>query len=94
MPHECELEFYKVYTKSNCEQECRTKITLNSCGCVEYYMPRNKSTKICGIADENCFLNAEELFEGLKFTCKCLEPCNTIKYDVRVRKVDTYNDKL
>jgi acid-sensing ion channel, other len=33
------LRFFKYYTQNNCEIECVAKLTLESCGCLKFYMP-------------------------------------------------------
>lgn len=40
---ERELNFFKFYTKNNCELECLANYTLKQCGCVQFSMPRTKS---------------------------------------------------
>lgn len=37
---EKKLKFFKIYTKVNCEHECLSELTLNSCNCVPFYMIR------------------------------------------------------
>lgn len=34
------LQFFKIYTKNNCEIECLANFTLAKCGCVKFSMPR------------------------------------------------------
>lgn len=41
------LQFYKIYTKNNCIQECVRNMTLKTCECVQFYMPRNNSSQLC-----------------------------------------------
>ncbi|XP_070498708.1 uncharacterized protein [Chironomus tepperi] len=84
LPNEYNLKFLKTYTKVNCEHECLAQMTLDTCGCVQFFMIRNETTRICGIADEKCFLNIENEFESLKFPCKCYDACETIDYDVKM----------
>lgn len=38
--HENPLNFFKLYTKENCELECLANYSLLLCGCVPYWMPR------------------------------------------------------
>ncbi|KAJ3617449.1 hypothetical protein MTP99_007165 [Tenebrio molitor] len=40
---------------------------MQMCGCVDFYMPREKNTKICGATKKNCMLQAEDylLSEGI-----------------------------
>lgn len=33
------LKYFLVYSQSNCLLECFTNFTLETCGCVYYYMP-------------------------------------------------------
>jgi acid-sensing ion channel, other len=80
------LKFFKVYNRANCEHECLAQITLNACNCVQFYMVRNSSTRICGVADEKCFRKIEESFEVEKEKCKCLQPCERVKYEVEVER--------
>lgn len=37
---EKKLEYFKIYTKSNCEQECFSKNAYKTCGCVPFYVIR------------------------------------------------------
>lgn len=38
LPGEKELSFFKIYTKTNCEQECLSEATSKKCGCVPFYL--------------------------------------------------------
>jgi amiloride-sensitive sodium channel len=38
-PDERQLKFFQMYTKSNCEFECLTNLTLRYCNCSTFYMP-------------------------------------------------------
>lgn len=37
---ERKLFFFKIYSKANCEQECFSRVSLQTCGCVPFYMIR------------------------------------------------------
>jgi hypothetical protein len=84
LPGERKLEFFKVYNRPNCEHECLANAMLEVCSCVEFYMVRNKTTRICGAIDENCFKRVEKLFQTLKASCKCYHSCEKVKYDVKL----------
>lgn len=58
------LKYFKAYTQSNCKLECLTNFTLQSCGCVKFSMPRDKSakTKVCDLSKIDCWSKAEKLF--------------------------------
>ncbi|CAG9859505.1 unnamed protein product [Phyllotreta striolata] len=62
-PDEKELKFFKLYTARNCALECLTNYTLNICGCVNFYMPRDNATEMCGIGKANCMKDAQFNFE-------------------------------
>jgi hypothetical protein len=87
MNGEKQLNFFKKYNRINCEHECLSLMTLNSCHCVQFHMARNQSTNVCGSLDKKCFKQIEEKFPLIKKYCKCYEPCETIKY-----LVDVYRD--
>lgn len=36
---ERQLKFFKRYSKTNCEVECLTNKTIDTCGCSLYWMP-------------------------------------------------------
>jgi acid-sensing ion channel, other len=56
---EKKLQFFKIYSKSNCELECKTRFILKSCGCVKFSMPRDNQTTICGNSQIQCIHQAE-----------------------------------
>ncbi|KAJ8916815.1 hypothetical protein NQ315_005822 [Exocentrus adspersus] len=62
-PKEKELKFFKIYTSLNCKLECLTNFTLHQCGCVNFYMPRDNSTSICGNGKSRCMKKAEQLLQ-------------------------------
>lgn len=43
---ERQLRFYQFYSQHNCEAECLTNYSLNACGCVHAWMPRERE-KYC-----------------------------------------------
>ena len=57
---------------------------LNHCGCVEFFMIRNSSTRICSANEKNCYKKAEDDFEEQKNSCGCLFPCDYVKYDFEI----------
>ncbi|CAG9811156.1 unnamed protein product [Chironomus riparius] len=80
MENEKVLKFFKVYTKNNCENECLTDFMLSRCGCVEFFMIRNSSTRICSANEQSCYKKAAEDFEEQKSFCECFQPCEYINY--------------
>lgn len=43
---EKKLEYFKIYTKSNCEQECLSMATYDACGCVPFFLIRTFIRKL------------------------------------------------
>lgn len=98
------LQFFKVYTQSNCELECLANFTLARCNCVKFSMPRTNSTRICGQNEVECYdlaengLMLEELEQSLasgsgenkrgKTNCNCLPSCTSINYDAEISQAD------
>ncbi|CAG9810334.1 unnamed protein product [Chironomus riparius] len=75
------LKFFKKYTKANCIQECLTDFMINRCSCVEFFMIRNSTTRICSANEKKCIENAKDDFDAQQQSCGCLEPCNHVKYE-------------
>ncbi|CAH1995080.1 unnamed protein product [Acanthoscelides obtectus] len=87
------LTYFKQYTPSNCRLECYTNYTLEMCKCVQFFMPRNKTTPICGNGRRKCIKKVEFLLKvwQLKYTanqksdtyfCDCKPSCVDITYMV------------
>lgn len=91
------LKFFQIYTKCNCEIECISNYTHSKCGCVQFHMPRDRSTRICGANDMTCYNKAhydllqrnleEEIHGKVKQKCNCLPACNSLEYDAYVSDV-------
>jgi amiloride-sensitive sodium channel len=93
-PSERKLKYFRTYSQQNCQLECLTNITLDSCGCVKFFMPRENSTKICGLGKYKCIKEAERalmLEELNKFRNSvtvefenrdCLPLCTDLSYNV------------
>jgi len=62
---------------------------LSRCDCVEFFMIRNSSTRICLANERNCFKKAEEDFEEQKGFCECYDPCDFVKYDYDINEYGT-----
>lgn len=74
--------------------ECLANYSMRQCDCVPFELPRLLSTKICGLAREDCFLEVQlnvtkksflKIKEAGRDECDCKPACVTISYDV-----DTY----
>ncbi|KAL7011567.1 hypothetical protein ACKWTF_014326 [Chironomus riparius] len=74
------LKFFKKYTKANCIQECLTDFMINRCSCVEFFMIRNSTTRVCSANEKKCTEIAKDDFDAQQQSCGCLQPCNYVKY--------------
>lgn len=97
---ERKLQFFKVYTKNNCNFECLTNFTLRSCGCVAFYHPRTESTKVCDLEKISCIKNAfnmwphlDEMSNTSVVPCSCHPTCSNIEYFVKRKKVNELGEK-
>ncbi|KAH8269646.1 hypothetical protein KR018_011377 [Drosophila ironensis] len=82
--NEKELIFYKIYTRSNCENECTSAYLYDSCGCIPYDYPQiysNAST--CSMQETTCVrraLRASVRPSWVKCRRQCLPSCFDLNY--------------
>lgn len=87
---ERKLRFLKVYTQRNCELECLSNATLQSCGCVKFFLPRDANTPICGSESIFCYHSVRDnlikssIGATVMRPCNCLPACNSIIYDAEI----------
>ncbi|XP_044758991.1 uncharacterized protein LOC123316815 [Coccinella septempunctata] len=55
---ERKLKYFKLYSQANCDLECWTNYTIQYCGCVHFYMPRDAETEICDMNKRICLQEA------------------------------------
>ncbi|XP_047521542.1 pickpocket protein 28-like [Pieris napi] len=48
------LNYFKIYTQSNCEMECLTNFTNARCGCVHFGMPHGQNMSTCSVGKIAC----------------------------------------
>ncbi|KAJ3647269.1 hypothetical protein Zmor_024794 [Zophobas morio] len=100
-PSERRLKLFKIYTSLNCKLECLTNFTLRTCGCVNFFMPRDNETRICGTGKITCMRNAENFMQIKDLhrklskkdfkradDCDCLPICTDVTYDVETSQTD------
>lgn len=97
-PDERQLKFFNVYTERNCELECLANHTLNECGCVSIYMPRDSATPVCGGGRKECYIEAQQSlrrqevdrsFRGEEAdACNCLPACTSISYQAETSQAN------
>lgn len=78
---EKKLKFFKSYSKAHCQLECFVEATLKVCGCVLFWMPRNKTTRLCRYSELRC---TNKLHYEDSSSCDCLPTCNDIKYETNI----------
>jgi acid-sensing ion channel, other len=106
---EKKLKFFKNYTQSNCELECRSNSTLRACGCVKYFMVRDDETPICNITSLPCLkkfrgdyakmmkhvmIYHEENEKNSEFFCNCLPTCTSVSYDFELSQISLDMEEL
>ncbi|RZC35323.1 ASC domain containing protein, partial [Asbolus verrucosus] len=77
------LKYFQTYTAESCKLECLTNFTLEFCGCVHFFMPRENNTKICGSANITCMEKVDST--SAVYTdedCDCLLRCSDLNYEV------------
>lgn len=90
---EKQLRFFKAYTKANCEYECMSNFTFNSCQCTKFQMVRTDKMPLCDVvlgcnADlvysfpRNYYEKPENRKKHPHYPCGCLPSCTEIKYKV------------
>lgn len=83
---EASLSYYNIYSKKNCEMECSSKTTEETCGCTLFYQPRtfNDGTVICNRKKASCY---EKVLYNIahserNYSCDyCLPACFEINYE-------------
>ena len=67
------LDYFSIYTREACLDECRTKVTIRECGCRMFYMPGNATT--CFIIDyADCVGSLLQSFSA-HYHCDCPSSC-------------------
>jgi hypothetical protein len=79
------LKFFKIYTKNNCRSECLANRTLAVCGCAQFYMVRDASTRVCGVADMKCYKKVDEESQNEDW-CKCYLECGEVQYKTELQQ--------
>lgn len=94
--HEKKLNFFKTYTKHNCEIESLTEYVGEKCDCVRFSMPRKNGSKICSVHMLECLSEAERDWMSLANVEKaknstCLASCTEIDYEVEKLTLTTFD---
>ena len=80
---------YKVYTKANCEYDCKVSLAFNLCNCipVEFVNNINNAEK-CDIFGKTCFMDMiENMTHSSRNLCPhCIDECDKTVYSKKVIK--------
>ncbi|XP_034490319.1 pickpocket protein 28 [Drosophila innubila] len=91
------LSYFTHYTQRNCEMECMSRLLLQHCGCIVFYMPRiNGNDTVCSIRESHCVESVRlHTIDLAVESCldNCLPSCfdltfNAIPYSTKI----SYND--
>jgi acid-sensing ion channel, other len=83
MHGEKSLKFFKHYNKANCENELLSNMTVEACGCSQFFMPRTEEARICGFEDMKCYEQVEENFGNETQNINlCLKLCENLEYEI------------
>lgn len=102
--NEKKLNFFKNYTRSNCELECLAEFTRRECQCIHFSMPRFRGDKVCDQSQTKCFeeakkklsiMNMENSLRTSKtysdrghIACDCLPACTSLQYEGEISHDD------
>jgi hypothetical protein len=87
LENEKPLKFFKKFTKNNCKLECLANKTVTVCGCAQFFMVREVSTRVCGVEDMKCYKKVEEELKNQNW-CECLLECGEIEYKTEQKFID------
>lgn len=87
---ERQLEYYKLYSRSNCELEKHVNIFQHICGCRPHYLPG--SGKPCNALGMKC-VNSDKVADFISNNTweDCPPACETVAYDASVSTVPIAN---
>ncbi|XP_017472051.1 PREDICTED: pickpocket protein 11-like [Rhagoletis zephyria] len=90
LPGEYKLTIFANYTHTNCLTECRTRLMLETCGCVPPLWPRAENWTVCTFIEANCVTANYDIFtrtllngrrdyktnaQAEKYICDCYPEC-------------------
>ncbi|TDG39513.1 hypothetical protein AWZ03_014061 [Drosophila navojoa] len=91
--NEGNLSYFAHYTQRNCEMECMSRLLLQRCGCVVFYMPRiNGNDTVCSIREAQC-VESVRLHTIGHVVESCLDNCLPSCFDLSYQAT-TYATKI
>lgn len=83
--NENDLSYFRTYSRRNCEMECESRLYMQFCNCIMYYMPKiNEDVNICGRSDQGCLNEMKEMMKlklNESIECECYPSCFAVSYD-------------
>ncbi|KAH8387987.1 hypothetical protein KR093_010782, partial [Drosophila rubida] len=87
------LSYFAHYTQRNCEMECMSRLLLQHCGCVVFYMPRiHGNDTVCSIREAHC-VESVRLHTVGQSAESCLDNCLPSCFDLSFNAVP-YSTKI
>lgn len=79
---------FALCREQNCESECETKIVMEHCKCIMYFMPRPyPDVNICGREETSCVNEVTrqyKLQQNASFVCDCMPGCSSLSYESEI----------
>lgn len=94
---EYQLKYFKIYTSSNCHEECLRNSIEKECGCVKFSMPRDSKANVCDAEELPCYSAAikkhrlhhiKGVPEGENEECVCSRACMSVSYEAEIVELD------
>ncbi|CAG5112684.1 Oidioi.mRNA.OKI2018_I69.chr2.g6872.t1.cds [Oikopleura dioica] len=87
LPEKCskkELDFYRTYTRQQCQEECREKSIMQLCKCYPPYLPEMDGLKPCSFEDHASCIAPNFSFFNFTRCHTCPRECEENDYDRNV----------
>ncbi|XP_030380834.1 pickpocket protein 28 [Scaptodrosophila lebanonensis] len=86
---EGKLRYFAHYTQRNCEMECLSRLLLQHCGCISFYMPRVRGNDpICSIRKSPCVESVR--LHTVAAVESCLDDCLPSCFDLTYNMMTSY----
>lgn len=87
------LSYFAHYTQRNCEMECMSRLLLQHCGCIVFYMPRlHDNDTVCSIRETQCVEGVRLHAAGVAVE-SCLDNCLPSCFDLTFNAI-AYSTKI
>lgn len=93
LSHEVEENsIFKLYTKRNCEHECRLQKAYETCKCIPWdFISNRQDYQECDLLGRTCFMRMiENMTHDSQNHCpSCIDECDKIQYRRMIKRVDS-----